>query len=550
MLKALTAGLSARASDFLLEALNIKYGEGLVNLVVVDSSDIRVESRIAQSAPDVVFVSLDKTSEALADPRLRVSNKYLPYEDDSSFASLLNSKFGTSFAVEVFEVSQEDVKIEDESLSSRDNSEIEKLRNRLQEANSTIENLSLQISDLRADEDFELVNALKTENLSLKSQVTNLEARISSSHQQASEIERCRNEIEALSSRSSDLSDQIRDWESKFAEQSVILKTKDSQIKIKDATIESLNSQLEGLQSFSQGNQDCERKIKDLTGEVARLARYEAEASELSKELESTRASLLEANTKVISFTDRLRAHESVDLSEEISTLKNDPFTRLKGRTQPNSQPYIGLELPDTPNIRYVFPGSDGSLKVAYRHTVSMAKSVYAETGPGKEVLLIDLSGESVLDYVLGYNLNEAPSSKDWLMRGGGVQEYVFNTRIPGLNVMTMGTDYFNDSCLISVNWKDRLEDLNNSGYEVIIFGGTISSLVGRFLASNLSNGSDCTVVSEGFVTSIRSLIFNLRGIKSKPSLVINRADVNYTKTFIGYLTKSGYSITATNVTG
>ena len=65
---------------------------------------------------------------------------------------------------------------------------------------------------------------------------------------------------------------------------------------------------------------------------------------------------------------------------------------------------------------------------------------------------------------------NHIVSGIDWFRRGGGVQQYLSKTCNDNVRVLSMGLGYVNDSYFLSIDWESRLRELDNSGYNVVIY--------------------------------------------------------------------------------
>lgn len=202
-------------------------------------------------------------------------------------------------------------------------------------------------------------------------------------------------------------------------------------------------------------------------------------------------------------------------LRHELKTLNSSIFTKLSRHIVPDS--LIGDSLPlshfDRERFKVVFPGADGSIKASYE----VLRRLSGELSVNSPVAIIDFNMESFADYTL--SIPEFQSASDWLFNGS---EPVFSdTRNPAVRVLSPGLGYFNDLTLLRVPWGDRIAQLQDQGYYVIVMAGTLNNAVARVIYNTFAVVTQPIVVVEGKMTSLRNLILHVPGLTPVPRVFV-----------------------------
>lgn len=259
---------------------------------------------------------------------------------------------------------------------------------------------------------------------------------------------------------------------------------------------------------------------------------------ELESRVEEDNTTIATLNKNAIELQGRLQIQETSDdaiemseeyvrLKRELAEIKEGVFGKIASLSLPTSTQHINLLMPWTgsgitlKNVRFVFAGSTESRKGAY-------KCLYNDlVGANKNVnyLIVDLVSETSIDYV--FQITNTVPGLDWYHKGGGIQKYLSKTVLPNVSVLSTGLKYVNDSYFLTINWVDRLKELENSGYQVMIFCGDISNLIGRILHESFANYGLSVIYAHGNVVGARALITNIRGISNSDKSIIGYFDYN-----------------------
>ena len=259
---------------------------------------------------------------------------------------------------------------------------------------------------------------------------------------------------------------------------------------------------------------------------------------ELESRVEEDNTTIATLNKNAIELQSRLQMQETSDdavemseeyvrLKRELAEIKEGVFGKIASLSLPTSTQHINLLTPwagsgiTLRNVRFVFAGSTesrkGAYKCLYNDLVSANKNV--------NYLIVDLVSETSIDYV--FQITSTVPGLDWYHKGGGIQQYLSKTVLPNVSVLSTGLKYVNDSYFLTIDWVDRLRELENSGYQVMIFCGDISNLIGRILHESFANYGLSVIYVHGNVVGARALITNIRGISNSDKSVIGYFDYN-----------------------
>lgn len=636
-MECVTSGLPISAKEYLFQALNEAFGEGVVQITEVNSVQLR--SRVRMSARNVsdVLVILDGVSaEKCADIEngLYSSGKYYEYSTDEELVSFLNEHYDIN--IEVKSVGNMELAVE--TGSAEQDMIIEKLREQVSDRDSMILSLKAQITELQnqlEEDDFgtqvddgkvaELesqIESLRQENLKARSDITDVMAQLK--HAEDSEakmrlvVETVSRESENLKTENNQLlagykavSTELSDFKVKFSNAQGTLSAKDREIeelrkgsesiqeyqerikvlenRVSDAESEKASA-VEEAESLRVANSQYEIELESQRAEIARLsleaessdleeelAREKAEITALHKEIVDLKSKLSTAEEKVASAksqgnaeqerleseNDKLRGEvesmkdrlsqmdeQFMQLNEELIKAKGTAemlekstsrdtdvesmyqemnelrnqyveltqsvFGRLSNYSSPNSSAMIDLIKGGDKysNIRFVFSGSTESRKGTYRSLLDEFKGF-----PDERVVIVDATSETCVDYV--FEVKKMVKGLNWFVKGGGILPYLSETCLPNVKVLSPGLGYINDCYFLTVDWERRLKELDNSGYNVVVYCGDISSVVGRVLHETFASRGASMIYVHGNAIGARTIVTNLRGLSnSKDSIV------------------------------
>ena len=229
----------------------------------------------------------------------------------------------------------------------------------------------------------------------------------------------------------------------------------------------------------------------------------------------------LQKQVEELSATDH-SSTELVRLRRQINQLESTPLFKLKQFMTPSSALQVSLPYvlhPSHKGIRFIYAGSDGSMKLAYE----VVRRLSGEMSTQGKVVILDLTTETYIDYIL--NIPRVVSASDWFLSGGDLP--LSDTRVPNVKVLTPGLQYFNDLSLLNVNWSDRWNQLLQEGYQVIVLFGVLNTAITRVLYNSFGSINKPWIVVEGLITSLRSLIIHLSGLNAHPRVLMKRLNPN-----------------------
>ena len=636
-MECVTSGLPISAKEYLFQALNEAFGEGVVQITEVNSVQLR--SRVRMSARNVsdVLVILDGVSAEKCEDienGLYSSGKYYEYSTDEELVSFLNEHYDINIEVK----SAGNMELAVETGSVEQDMIIEKLREQVSDRDSMILSLKAQITELQnqlEEDDFgtqvddgkvaELeaqIESLRQENLKARSDITDVMAQLK--HAEDSEakmrlvVETVSRESESLKTENNQLladykavSTELSDFKVKFSNAQGTLSAKDREIeelrkgsdsmqeyqerikvlenRVSDAESEKASA-VEEAESLRVANSQYEIELESQRAEIARLS-LEAESSDLEEELAREKAEITALHKEIVDLKSKLStAEEKVasaksqgnaeqerlesendKLRGEVESMKgrlsqmdeqfmqlNEELIKAKGTAEmlekstsrdtdvesmyqemnelrnqyveltqsvcgrlsnyssPNSSAMIDLIKGGDKysNIRFVFSGSTESRKGTYRSLLDEFKGF-----PDERVVIVDATSETCVDYV--FEVKKMVKGLNWFVKGGGILPYLSETCLPNVKVLSPGLGYINDCYFLTVDWERRLKELDNSGYNVVVYCGDISSVVGRVLHETFASRGASMIYVHGNAIGARTIVTNLRGLSnSKDSIV------------------------------
>lgn len=319
-----------------------------------------------------------------------------------------------------------------------------------------------------------------------------------------------------------------------------------SELKASKVTIENLRTDLSSLRdennSMRKESSNKDRTISQLTKNNERsleeIETLKANISELKERVKSDDNSISLLNQeklKLHSEVDTLkRASGSSDSTESfmveiqnlqnrISELSSSVFSIIGSHALPNKPVGCNM-LGGTRNyksIKFAFSGSTESRRGTYRQ---LQREIIS-SGSNMKYLFVDAVSEPYSDYV--FSIKRPKAGVEWFSRGGSLSGYLSDTSMDNLKVLMLGLKYVNDSYLLCVDWVKRLRELNESGYNVVLYCGDISNTIGRVLHESFASYGVASIYTVGTVVSMRALYSNLGGIPNSKDSDIRIFDYN-----------------------
>lgn len=277
---------------------------------------------------------------------------------------------------------------------------------------------------------------------------------------------------------------------------------------------------------------DMSMKISELDKEVKELTLKNNELKEKSTFDDNTIIKLNEDNLVLqgklslcdSSNTDYAILDEYRALKDKYASLSSNVLTRIGDNTSQRGS--LNVKLVNVPekfdNIRFIFSGTTESRKGTYKALYDKFANDKSET----RYLLVDLVSETSVDYVFKSNVS---NGIEWFRLGGSLQKYLSKSKLPNVNILSLGLSYVNDSYFLMIDWEKRLKELNMCGYKVILYCGDLSNLVGRVLYESFIDLGESIIYTSGSAVGSRNLITNIKGLRNSKNSKIAYFDFNPT---------------------
>lgn len=287
-----------------------------------------------------------------------------------------------------------------------------------------------------------------------------------------------------------------------------------------------------------QGSAEVDKLHDENSSLKEKLNTMDQQFMQLNEELIKAKATadMLEKSTSRDTDVESMY-QEMNELRNQYAELSQSVFGRMQNYSSPNSSIMIDLiKSGDRYNhLRFVFSGSTESRKGTYRSLLDEFKQF-----PDQKVVIVDATCETCVDYV--FEIKKVVKGLNWFVKGGGILPYLSETCLPNVKVLSPGLDYINDCYFLTVDWERRLKELDNSGYNVVVYCGDISSMVGRILHETLASRGASIVYVHGNAIGARTIVTNLRGLSNSKDSVICYFEFNQkVERFYDIVAKEGH---------
>lgn len=275
-----------------------------------------------------------------------------------------------------------------------------------------------------------------------------------------------------------------------------------------DTVSQQLSEAVESLSTIQAERDSLKSKLKESD---SKLASVDSTISELQSKVD-----LLEASTSRDTDIEEIYSKLSV-VQANYDRLVNSSFGRVAANSSPKSSPIVKL-IPDIcrySNIRFVYSGSTESRKGTYRSLLDE----FRQLNPNERVVIVDATCETCVDYV--FEIKKVVSGLNWFIKGGGIQRYLSDTCLPNVKVLSPGLSFINDSYFLNTDWVHRLSELENSGYNVVLYCGDISNLVGRVLHESFASCGTSMIYVHGNAIGARTIVSNIKGLSNSKSSIV-----------------------------
>lgn len=262
-------------------------------------------------------------------------------------------------------------------------------------------------------------------------------------------------------------------------------------------------SELEVLKKQDDANKtsDLRMEIARLTGELEELKNKSQ--SEATAELEELQNELQGYRTRVTDLELEL-----ADRDEAVKGLSSGVFARLANIAIPKAMYDFGVQTLNysSPKVVCVCAGSSDSSHSVYS---TLRRSCH---GVNKRVLVLDVATDSTIDSEFG--VMKADSPTNWLSGSGDFKQYIADTRLPNVKVITTALAYLNDLFLLRVDWTARIAELDAFADLVIICFGNLNNTVTKLLFNSFSHAFTTYVITKASPVNLRTAFLNLTGLK------------------------------------
>lgn len=516
----IVSGLNTQEVSFIKDASSLFWGEGLVEVKEYELTDLNLVKDLRLQIKDTslvgVFLADFSNVPALQSTRsiLESESKFFEVKSTKGLVDYLNTNLGSNIEYKEEAGNNSDsVSVVASPTSSFDESyylrQLESKDGTIRNLESQLEEYKLQFSGASVDDDFGIEIELEdgsSDNTELLQQVEYLKGEVDRLNTRLNEsIDRVNAQTGLVNAKN----DKIAELETQLAQKQGGISQEEL-----DAKLNELRSNLESQFALDRTNlekahlsalSEKNSKINALESELSTLKSnspniddikydYEQRISKLNEQLESEKRNVIELNRELLKGGSSSEESPYEDwgvqpVSSFFEVVTGDLFTGLS----------------PLKNTEFVFAGSGDSLREAYIH----AENLLTQAGGG---IILDLSTESSLDYRFGIKRGHEVSP--WFSdEPSNIKKYLSKTKHG--NIYAMGTfkGSFNELYLASANLRSYLKYLDSLGTKVIIFGGSISSFMGRKLCSSALPFASVQVVCRSLGTSVRSMFFNSKAI-------------------------------------
>lgn len=516
----IVSGLNTQEVSFIKDASSLFWGEGLVEVKEYELTDLNLVKDLRLQIKDTslvgVFLADFSNVPALQSTRsiLESESKFFEVKSTKGLVDYLNTNLGSNIEYkEEAENNYDSVSVVASPTSSFDESyylrQLESKDGTIRNLESQLEEYKLQFSGASTDDDFGIEIELEdgsSDNTELLQQVEYLKGEVDRLNTRLNEsIDRVNAQtglVNAKNVKIAELESQLAQKQGGISQEELDAKLNELRSNLESQfALERTNLEKAHLSALSEKNS----KINALESELSTLKSnspniddikydYEQQISKLNEQLESEKRNVIELNRELLKGGSSSEESPYEDwgvqpVSSFFEVVTGDLFTGLS----------------PLKNTEFVFAGSGDSLREAYIH----AENLLTQAGGG---IILDLSTESSLDYRFGIKRGHEVSP--WFSdEPSNIKKYLSKTKHG--NIYAMGTfkGSFNELYLASANLRSYLKYLDSLGTKVIIFGGSISSFMGRKLCSSALPFASVQVVCRSLGTSVRSMFFNSKAI-------------------------------------
>ena len=270
-----------------------------------------------------------------------------------------------------------------------------------------------------------------------------------------------------------------------------------------------ISAELEVLRSGSEMLSDSDNlvEINKLKKEIdelkAELNNKESQGSDVSDEdLQALRQKCADLEM------------ELVEKAELVNEYQNGIFGQLANVALPKVAYDIKVIVPEKLTSKCVVTAS-GSVESNLTLYQNLKRT--CTTVNNKSYLIVDLVTDTSIDMAFGITNIQSPIR--WLTGEQPYQSFIADTKFNNVKVLSTGLAYMNDLSLLSVDWVQRINELQNQ-FDVVIFNvGCLNNFVAKILFGSFTKIMLGHIVVKATPINLRTVILTLTGYNDKRSL-------------------------------
>lgn len=465
MFKAYTYEIPDGALSLIRSALDISMGEGIVTLEELNKGNLKSSVRLSSRGTSVLFSIISVHGAEICGDMLKDTNKVFVYEDsDRDLVRFLNEEL--SIDMPLPEIVVETI---EETKNSEENTEL-------------ITQLIGEISSLKVElERKDEILATREDQLeNYKNLLTEFSNSVDSETDSSSQVTALTKQLEDLNLMLEVKEDTITELNDELQRLNTSLKTKDSAIENFERIIKSKDSEKE-VKSLRDKIDSLSKKVsnaeEDLKKDRKTIVDLNREKLELKKEIDNLKNEN-KSNDLVDWMTRATKAEKTIEefeksLAGELALACKDEKFNFKTKDI----------IPHLSNIEFIFTASQGYEKEAYRKIYQSLEI------SGLQAIAVDTITASFMEYVFGIKGNK--EGFEWFKNGGNINNFICPCNSQKIFTLSPAPSFFNELFLLEVDWVSRLQELNSLGVKVIIFAGSLNTVIGKYLYSIFNNGKN-----------------------------------------------------------
>lgn len=248
------------------------------------------------------------------------------------------------------------------------------------------------------------------------------------------------------------------------------------------------------------------------------------EINKLKKEIEELKSELDNKENQVSDVSDEdlqaLRQKcadleiELVEKTDLVNEYQNGIFGQLANVALPKVAYDIKVIVPDKLTSKCIVTAS-GSVESNLALYQNLKRT--CTTVNNKSYLIVDLVTDTSIDMAFGITNIQSPVK--WLTGEQPYQAFLADTKFNNVKVLSTGLAYMNDLSLLSVDWVQRINELQNQFDTVIFNVGCLNNFVAKILFGSFTKIMSGHIIVKATPINLRTVILTLTGYNDKRSL-------------------------------